>query len=104
MRSEVELRDGFAIVRPIGEFDLATADEFSARTERLLAEGHERLVVDLRHLTFMDSSGVRAIVKLNTDAPHLQIVEGPDHVRRLFTITGLRRVLQFIATEALDEH
>jgi anti-anti-sigma factor len=61
-------------------------------------------VLDLRQLTFMDSSGVRAVVKLNADAPHLKIIDGPDQVRRLFTLTGLRRVLLFIEAEALDEH
>ena len=104
MRIEVELRDDCAVVRPIGEFDLATADRFSARTERLLAEGYERLVLDLRQLTFMDSSGLRAIVRLNADAARLQVIDGPDNVRRLFTITGLRNVLSFAtAAEALDE-
>jgi anti-anti-sigma factor len=104
MRCDVEARDDVVIIRPVGEIDLSTAGDFSSTTDRLLAEGFKHLVLDLRQLTFMDSSGLRAVVKLHSDAARLEIVEGPDHVQRLFTITGLRRILLFAtAAEALGE-
>lgn len=61
----------------IGELDIATADGFSSKCDQLLVEGFEHLVLDLRPLTFMDSTGLRAIVKLHSTAGasvRLQIV------------------------------
>jgi anti-sigma B factor antagonist len=94
-------------IRLVGELDLATADGFSERSDQLLAEGFEHLVLDLRALTFMDSSGLRSILTLHHAAgtsTRLEIIDGPDHVQRLFTLTGLRRFLQFASeTDALGE-
>jgi anti-anti-sigma factor len=98
LRYEVEPRDRSVTVRLAGELDLATVEAFSAKSHDLLAEGFEHLVLDLRGLTFMDSSGLRAVLQLHHEAgtsARLEIIDGPDHVQRLFTITGLRRFLQF---------
>jgi anti-anti-sigma factor len=65
-------------------------------------------VLDLRDLAFMDSTGLRAIVKLHHTAAasaSLQIIDGPEHVQRIFTLTGLRRHLPFAGTDdELGEH
>jgi anti-anti-sigma factor len=103
LRWQIERDDRMATVRLVGELDIATADSFSNQCDELLAERVEHLVLDLRELTFMDSSGLRAIVRLHQAADRstrVQIVDGPDHVQRLFTITGLRGVLSF--TSATD--
>ena len=100
LRVQIEPSDRSATIRLIGELDIATVDRFEARSDELMAEGFDHLVLDLRELTFMDSSGLRAIVKLHCIARgsvRLQIVDGPDHVQRVFTVTGLRRVLPFAA-------
>ncbi|HET8758501.1 MAG TPA: STAS domain-containing protein [Solirubrobacteraceae bacterium] len=98
LRVEIEAGDRSATIRLVGELDMATADMFSETSHGLLAEGYEQIVLDLRELTFMDSSGLRAILKLHRAAgtsAQLEIIDGPDHVKRLFTLTGLRRFLQF---------
>jgi anti-anti-sigma factor len=106
-RCEVEPHSRSVSIRPIGELDIATADAFMAKCDEVLAEGYERLVLDLRGLTFMDSTGLRAIVRLHQTAAAsagLQIIDGPEHVQRVFTITGLRRHLPFAGTDgALGE-
>ncbi|MGZ8634898.1 MAG: STAS domain-containing protein, partial [Solirubrobacteraceae bacterium] len=51
-------RDGCAVVVIRGELDLATAPELEgALTERL--DAGEDVVVDLRELAFLDSTGLR---------------------------------------------
>jgi anti-anti-sigma factor len=50
------------ILRPIGEVDLATADEVEQPLVELLEEGFHHVVVDLRRVTFLDSSGIRVLV------------------------------------------
>ena len=58
---EIEQRAGRTILNLRGELDLATVGELEdALTQRL--EAGEDLVIDLRGLQFMDSSGVRALV------------------------------------------
>ena len=51
--------DGCTTVSVAGELDLATADEFSRAVRCGLTTG--AVVIDLREVTFMDSSGVRAL-------------------------------------------
>jgi anti-sigma B factor antagonist len=46
-----------------GEFDLAQAKTFAKETEPALGGG-DSVVLDLRGLTFIDSSGVRSIILL----------------------------------------
>jgi len=47
---------------PRGELDLATAPELEHRVLGAVREGAQAVVLDLRELTFMDSTGVRTIV------------------------------------------
>ena len=47
---------------PHGELDLAVAPELEDRVLEALRGGGTSIVLDLRELTFMDSTGVRAIV------------------------------------------
>src|SRR4051812_6331075 len=80
-----------------GELDLATA----AKVEPLLREdGAERCVLDLRELTFMDSSGLRLILAAHAaarrDGSTLQIVPGPPAVQRVFQICGVEHELRFV--------
>jgi anti-anti-sigma factor len=51
--------DGCTTVSVAGELDLATADEFSRAVRSGLVRG--AVLIDLREVTFMDSSGVRAL-------------------------------------------
>ena len=54
---------------------------------------HELVVLDLRNLSFMDSTGLRLIVvaerRARESGHRLVIVEGPPWVQRLFEVTGL---------------
>ena len=75
-----------------GELDLRTAsvvEEALADAER----SHELVALDLRHLSFMDSTGLRLIVvaeqRARQSGHRLVIVQGPPWVQRLFEVTGL---------------
>ena len=60
-------RDGRAHLTLRGELDLATAPELEQLvTERL--DGGQDVVVDLRALEFMDSSGIRVLVAAHARA------------------------------------
>jgi anti-anti-sigma factor len=58
----LETRDGEAVLRVAGEIDLLTAPDFiSALGEAQSAGG--RLLVDLTDVSFMDSTGLRALLE-----------------------------------------
>ena len=87
-----------AVIVLAGELDLAGASTLE-RELGLLQTG--ALVVDLRGLEFMDSSGLRAIV---TSAQRAQdagrrfaLIPGAAQVMRVFDITRMRERLEFVA-------
>jgi anti-sigma B factor antagonist len=60
-------RDGRAYLALRGELDLATAPELEQLVNESLDAGHD-VVVDLRGLEFMDSSGIRVLVAAHARA------------------------------------
>jgi anti-sigma B factor antagonist len=51
-----------------GELDLSTAAELSERVGARLEDGVRELRLDLRSLSFMDSSGLRLLIELSNRA------------------------------------
>ena len=83
-----------------GEFDLAGVQNFEAELSKLEAETPRVVVVDLGGLSFMDSSGLRALVMADQRATkagrRLAIVPGPPTVKRVFEITQLDARLDLV--------
>lgn len=50
------------VVTPVGDIDLATAEEFAAALKSPRTNGAEGVVLDLRGVKFIDSSGLRVIL------------------------------------------
>lgn len=87
-------RDGDASwVRPVGELDLDTAPLLERELAAVRAAGAARVVLDLRALTFMDSTGLRLVIRWDTAARdeefEFAIVPGPEVVQRVFRLTGM---------------
>jgi anti-sigma B factor antagonist len=79
-----------------GELDLATADEFTAGVRRELAGA--AVVLDLSGLSFVDSSGVRALDDLvrETDREGWALsidARLPEGVRQVLRLTGMLDLL-----------
>jgi anti-anti-sigma factor len=75
-----------------GEIDLSTVEEVDARLEDSLAAGPELLVLDLREVSFLDSSGLRMVLRLDerqrNAGGRLVLVQGQRRVERVFELTG----------------
>jgi anti-sigma B factor antagonist len=86
-------------VRPVGALDVATAPTLDAEIAHLRDAGFRRIVVDLRKLDFMDSSGLRALLTLHarasSDGFELGVVRGNPSVHRVFEVTGTKDLLPF---------
>ena len=66
--------DGVRLLEVFGELDLATAP----RLEHALAEAGDDVLLDLRGLTFMDSTGVRVLLEAAERGGGLRIVPPAD--------------------------
>jgi anti-anti-sigma factor len=82
-----------------GELDLATSPALEAELERASA-GPELVILDLRGVTFMDSTGLSLLVKAQRRAQdsrrRLAVVKGGPQVERLLTLTGVADRLTLI--------
>jgi anti-anti-sigma factor len=98
---EVAEQAGRTILNLSGELDLATVGELEDAVTRRLQAG-EDLVVDLRSLQFMDSSGVRALVAGHQEAQNgggsLVIVRPPrdSEVDRVIDVSGIATALGMV--------
>ncbi len=88
-------------VVPEGELDLATVEALEREVDSLLDSGFRSILVDLRGVTFLDSSGLRYLLMLaraaGTDGFRLELVHGDANVRRIFELSGTLDGLPFVA-------
>ena len=83
-----------------GELDLASGPALESELERISPAQTRLVVVDLRELEFMDSTGlsiiVRAHQRLAEDACELCLVRGTPQVQRLLDLTGVADRLRLV--------
>jgi anti-anti-sigma factor len=91
----VEVHDGTqaVVIGVSGELDLASSPALELELERGAAATAELVIVDLRDLEFMDSTGLSVLVRAHQRATEngqrFGIVKGPQQVQRLLTLTGV---------------
>jgi anti-sigma B factor antagonist len=99
-RCEVVPGHGHVRVIPVGELDLATGSILERTLRDLVGSGFDRLVVDLRRLAFMDSSGLRLLLRWDEtakqDGTELSLIAGPPEIQRVFETTRLLDRLTFV--------
>ena len=105
---DTTLSAGDAVIALSGELDLSGAPALDEEIGRLAeADGVERVVLDLRDLEFLDSSGLRVVAmaerRLSGAGRNLVLVRGVETVQRVFEITRLEERLHFVdSPDALD--
>jgi anti-sigma B factor antagonist len=93
--------DGRVVVTIRGELDLATAPELETALLERLDAGQE-VVLDLRELQFMDSSGLRVLVTAHARAgdggPRFAIVRplAGGEVAKILDIAGIEQQLNVV--------
>ena len=90
-----------AILRPVGELDISGAAVLEAELDRLAVDPElGAVVLDMRGLEFMDSSGLRLVVvadmKAREAGRRFAIVRGDETVHRVFEITRMSERLDFV--------
>jgi anti-sigma B factor antagonist len=89
-----------ARVAAFGELDIATLPEFEREVTGVRGDGLERLVIDLRGLSFLDSMSIELLLRLQAELTaadaDLVVVRGPRAVNRIFEVMELDRVLVLV--------
>lgn len=100
----------FEVIEVGGEIDVYTAPRLREAIVAAVDAGHTRLIVDVRKVDFLDSTGlgvlVGALKRVRGDGGSLDIVCSQERILKIFEITGLDKVFGLHATidEARSAH
>lgn len=88
------------VLRLVGELDMSTIALLQQVADGLIRDERAEITIDLRELTFMDSTGLRALIQLRGFAQandaNLTLVPGPDPVMRIIRIAGVEDSFEFV--------
>lgn len=97
---DTETTDGYVRLALSGELDISSAPQVEEALGRIESERPGLLVIDLRGLAFMDSTGLRTVVSADSrareDGRRLAVVRGPEPVDRIFAVTRLDERLELV--------
>lgn len=97
---DVHEEGGATVLAVTGELDLRTSPELEERLTRAFDGGAELVILDLRQIEFMDSTGLRVLLSAHQRAHEtgrrFALVRGADQVERVLTLTGVRDLLTVV--------
>lgn len=83
-----------------GELDIASTDRVAEALVEAQPTGSGRLVIDLRRLSFLDSSGLRTLLAAHSRADEgggrVSLVAGPGPVRQLLDLVQVGEVVEVL--------
>jgi anti-anti-sigma factor len=107
MEVEISQNEGAVHVALRGELDISSVERVEQELRRVEEKSPSTLVLDLRPLRFIDSTGLRLVLAADLRARRagrrLVIVRGPDTVHRVFRIALLDRRLDFVDEPRAEE-
>jgi len=93
-------RDEIHVIALCGELDLTTSAEVDRELRRVEQTSTDAVAIDLRELTFIDSTGIRLTLQAQRrcarNGKPLMIVRGTTQVQRLFDICGVGDTMPFV--------
>ena len=102
MEIDVARHGGAAVVRLNGRLDLLSAADVKGRLAQVVALGDRRVVVDLKEVPFVDSSGLGALIgglkAARQAGGDLRIARPAQQAQTILELTTLNRVLRPYAT------
>jgi anti-anti-sigma factor len=97
--------DGDATVYLVGEIDLARAGDVERTILRALAAEPTRMRIDLSAVTFLDASGIRALMVGGREARErgidFELGEASEVVERVLDVTRLRAIVRAMTERLL---
>lgn len=101
LRIELRRDQDLAVLHLDGELDLASAPLFQAQLDSPAVSAAAKLLIDLRDLHFIDSTGLRTIfsaqAKTLERGREFAVTQGSEQVKRLLAITRMGDHLRIVA-------
>lgn len=95
----------YAVIEVTGEVDVYTAPRLRESLLELVDEGHYDVIVDIRGVEFLDSTGLGVLVgglkRVRQHDGSIQLVCSQERILKIFRITGLTKV--FAIRETVEE-
>lgn len=95
-----ELSNGWVSIAVDGEVDLATVDDLQSAIDAVLADRADHLAVDLTTSSFMDSTGLKALVmshrKFDDAGRSFAIVVDGGPISRLIDLSGVDKTIRTV--------
>ncbi len=95
-----ERDDGVVVVEVTGELDASSAPDLQRTLLSILGDGRDRVVLDLSRATYLDSSGVGAVIAAYAEAVErggrFVVASGTGHAARRIRVMGLDSLLQVV--------
>lgn len=97
------------VVQPTGILDGTKAGQFREEISQLVENKAEVVLIDFKEVTFMDSSGLGALVlalkTVRAAGGKMFICSVNDQIKVLFELTSMDRVFEIFASrDAFEEH
>lgn len=95
--ADIEVRGDDLWVLPRGDLDIAGAPELKEALRLALASDAASIVVDLRGVELLDSTGLRALLEGRAEegGDRISFVPGNDQVQGVLRVSGLLDALPF---------
>ena len=96
-------------MHPEGRLDVALAPAFREQVKRLLDAGSTKLIIDLGEVSFVDSSGLNALVSLykatnernlNNDVT-MRLLHPPPPVQQVLELTRIHHLFEIVHRNVL---
>jgi anti-anti-sigma factor len=91
-----------AVIAACGRMNAMTAPAMKSRIKELIDQGRTEIVCDLREVSFVDSSGLSALVSglkaTRERGGFLKVAGANEQVARIFKLTMLDRVFEMYAS------
>ncbi|MFE4106350.1 STAS domain-containing protein [Almyronema epifaneia] len=92
------------IIELNGHLDINSSDDLRRRTLDLISQGQKNILIDCQNLSFMDSSGLSALVmamKATREVGgRLSICAINHQAQMLFKLTGMDKVFEIFANQS----
>ena len=97
---ETEQTPGDLRLRLFGDLDLAASEEVDQVLAGAQMDGNPDVMIDLRSLAFIDSSGIRVLLRAQARAElfggRFHLIRGCDRVHRVFELAGIDTRFDFV--------
>jgi anti-sigma B factor antagonist len=97
------LDDGIWLIGVSGRLDQSQTAELETTLQHLLEEGHERLVIDLSEVTYVNSGGLRCLVTIWRQARerggNVVLCGLSERIAQIFEIVGFHKVFEIYPSQ-----